>query len=78
MKDMGLRPEIAMDRDSGGVASWGESLTHISAEIMNIKRVVVVVVVPYNRIILPFGSDNIFSVTIQLPFLNIISVTNLL
>ena len=30
---------------SGGVASWGERLTRISAEITDVKRVVVVVVV---------------------------------
>ena len=29
---------------SGGVASWGECLTHISAEITDVKRVVVVTI----------------------------------
>ena len=40
-KDMGLRPEMATNR--GGVASWGERLTRISAETTDVKRVVVVV-----------------------------------
>ena len=44
MKDMGLRPGMAMDREKCGVASWGERLTRISAEITEVKRVVVVVV----------------------------------
>ena len=34
-----------MTERSGGVASWGERLTRISAEITDVKRVVVVVVV---------------------------------
>ena len=44
--DMKLRPGLAMDREgSGDVASWGEHLTRIlSAEITDVKRVVVVVV----------------------------------
>ena len=32
---------------SRDVTSWGERLTHISAEITDVKRVVVVVVVEY-------------------------------
>ena len=47
MKDMGLRPEMAMDKRSGGVASWGECLTRISAETTDVKKVVVVVVVVF-------------------------------
>ena len=45
MKDMGLRPGMAMNREKWSLASWGERLTRISAEIMDVKRVVVVVVV---------------------------------
>ena len=45
MKDMGLSPEMAMDRRSGDVASWGERLTRISAKITDVKRVAVVVLV---------------------------------
>ena len=42
MKDMRLRPGMAMDREK---ASWGERLTGISTEITDAKRVVVIVVV---------------------------------
>ena len=45
MKDMRLRSEMAMDREKGGVESWGERLTRISAETTDVKRVVVAVVV---------------------------------
>ena len=50
MKDMGLRPRWQWTERSGGVTSWGERLTRISAEIMDIKRVVVVVFVDYSII----------------------------
>ena len=43
MKDMGLRPGWQWTERSGDVASWGEHLTRISAEITDVKRVVVVV-----------------------------------
>ena len=43
MKDVRLRPEMAWTERSGGVASWGERLTRISAETTDIKRAVVVV-----------------------------------
>ena len=42
LKDMGQRWQWT-ERD-GGVASWGERLTRISAEITDVKQVVVVVV----------------------------------
>ena len=43
MKDMGLRSEMAMDREKWRCGTMG--LTHISAEMTDVQRVVVVVVV---------------------------------
>ena len=37
MKDMGLRPGMAMDQEKWSVASWGERLTRISAETTDVK-----------------------------------------
>ena len=43
MKDMGLRPAMAMDREKWRSGIMGERLTRISTEITGVRRVVVVV-----------------------------------
>ena len=43
MKDMGLRPEMAMDREKWRCGIMGERVTRISTEMTDVKRVVVVV-----------------------------------
>jgi len=43
MKDMGLWPEMAMDREKWRCGIMGERVTRISTEMTDVKRVVVVV-----------------------------------
>ena len=45
MKDMGLRPGMAMDREKWRCGIMGRTSDPLSAEIMDVKRVIVVVVV---------------------------------
>ena len=45
VRDMGLRPGMAMDREKWRCGIMGERLTRISAEIMNVKLAAVVAVV---------------------------------
>ena len=53
MKDMGLRPEMAMDREMWRCGIMGRTPgPHISANITDVKRAVVVVVFP-RRLFIP-------------------------
>ena len=45
MKDMGLRPDMTMDREKWRCGIMGERLTRISAETTDVKRVLAGVVV---------------------------------